>query len=487
MNWKFWKKKKVEPKVKKARANNADALDLTDGFGTDEIRKLYIEQNAIQRTAPKAKVVDGVAMDGCEGASAQYQANFDSANPHLLSYFIASSSFIGYYAMAIIAQHWLVSKGCAMKANDAVKKGWDIGVNDGNDLDAKQIKLIEALDKKYRLRYNMIEGVKFRNIFGIRHLLFKNTDPDFDYEKPFNPDSFKNGKYAGISQIDPYWLTPVFDNNDLMDPTSIGYYDPTYWLVNGKKIHRSHFVILLGDEVSDYLKPTYRYGGVSLAQKVYERVYASERTANEAPQLAMTKRLQVRKTDLKKAQANKKEFVNNLKTANEFRDNYGVMVIGKDEDITQLETSLADLDDVIMTQFQLVCAEFDVPAIKMLNTTPKGFSGGSEENDIYLESVEELQGNDMNEIAQAHYARLIPSELSKALSINDLEIELNWRPLKIQSESEMSTARSNNANADAALFNTGAIDNIDIRQKLINDKNSGYSGMSMPDEIIESD
>lgn len=118
---------------------------------------------------------------------------------------------------------------------------------------------------------------------------------------------------------------------------------------------------------------------------------------------------------------------------------------------------------------------------------PKGFAGGGEENDAYLEDVEELQGNDMNEIAQAHYARLIPSELSKALNINSLEIDLTWRPLKIQSETEISTIRSNNANADAALFNTGAIDNIDIRQKLINDKNSGYSGMKMPDEIIEED
>lgn len=489
MNWKFWQKKKAEvkPVIKKSEFST-DALDCIDeGVDMNQARTDYIEANAIQRTAPKGKVVKGAAMDGCEGSSAQYQANFDTANPHLLSYFIASSSFIGYYACAIIAQHWLVSKGCEMKAKDAVKKGWDISVNDGTELDAKQIKVIEALDKKYRLKYNMSEGVKFKNIFGIRHLLFKNTDPNFDYEKPFNPDSFKDGKYAGISQIDPYWVTPVFDNVDLTDPTSIGFYDPTFWQVNGKKYHKSHFVILLGDEVSDYLKPTYRYGGVSLAQKVYERVYASERTANEAPQLAMTKRLQVRKTDLAKAQANKAKFVKNLQTANDYRDNYGVTVVGKDEDIVQLETSLADLDDVIMTQFQLVCAVFDVPAIKMLNTTPKGFSGGSEENDIYLESVEELQGNDMNEIAQAHYARLIPSSLSKALNINDLEIELNWRPLKIQSESELSTVRSNNANADAALFNTGAIDNIDIRQKLINDKNSGYSGMKMPDEIVEAD
>jgi len=197
MKW-FWQKERVATKpVAKARSNNADALDLTDGFSTDELRKTYIEENATQREAPKAKVLVGVAMDGCDGASAQYQANFDHANPHLLSYFIASSSFIGYHAMAIIAQHWLVSKGCEMKAKDAVKKGWDIGVNDGNDLDPKQIKIIEKLDKKYRLKYNMIEGVKFKNIFGIRHLLFKSTEVNFDYEKPFNADSFKNGKYAG--------------------------------------------------------------------------------------------------------------------------------------------------------------------------------------------------------------------------------------------------------------------------------------------------
>lgn len=488
MNWKFWQKKKVEvkPVIKKSEFST-DALDCIDGADMTQARTDYIAENAIQRTAPKVKVVEGAAMDGCEGSSAQYQANFDSANPHLLSYFIASSSFIGYYACAIIAQHWLVSKGCEMKAKDAVKKGWDISINDGTELDAKQIKIIEALDKKYRLKYNMSEGVKFKNIFGIRHLLFKNIDPNFDYEKPFNPDSFKDGKYAGISQIDPYWVTPVFDNVDLTDPTSIGFYDPTFWQVNGKKYHKSHFVILLGDEVSDYLKPTYRYGGISLAQKVYERVYAAERTANEAPQLAMTKRLQVRKTDLAKAQANKDKFVKNLQTANDYRDNYGVTVVGKDEDIVQLETSLADLDDVIMTQYQLVCSEFGIPATKLLGTSPKGFSSGDTDNDIYLEDVEELQGNDMNEIAQAHYARLIPSSLSKALNIKDLEIELTWRPLKIQSESEISTARSNNANADAALFNTGAIDNIDIRQKLINDKNSGYSGLKMPDEIIEAD
>ena len=199
----------------------------------------------------------------------------------------------------------------------------------------------------------------------------------------------------------------------------------------------------------------------------------------------MTKRLQVRKTDLAKAQANKAKFVASLQTANEFRDNYGVTVVGKDEEINQLETSLADLDDVIMTQYQLVCSIIGAPSTKILGVSPKGFSTGESDSDNYIEDVEELQGNDMTEIAEAHYARLIPSTLAKELGVSDLEIDINWRPIKVMSEKEIADTNFSKSQADMAAFNTGAIDNIDIRQRLVNDKQSGYSGLKMPTEIIE--
>ncbi len=466
---------------------STDSLSFLDGINKELVkaRGEYIKNNVIQCKAPAPDTPDGAAMDSC--ASAQYQTDFNHVNQHLLAYYVASSSFIGYYACAVIAQHWLVSKGCKMKARDAVKKWYDVSISDGTELDSKQIKLIEKLDKKYKLKHNMVESCGFREVFGVRHILFKHTDPNFDYEQPFNPDSFKDGKYAGISQIDPYWITPVLENNDLTDPTAIGFYEPTYWEISGKKYHKSHFVVLLGDEPADYLKPTYRYGGIPTVQKVYERVYAAERTANEAPQLAMTKRTQVRKTDLAKVQANKSKFVQNLQTANEFKDNYGVTVIGKEEEMNQLDTTLSDLDDVIMSQYQLVCSEFGVPATKMLGTSPKGFSTGETDNDIYIEDVEELQGNDMTDIAMAHYKRLIPSELLKAIGVKDLEIELEWRPIKVMSEKEKAEVNFNKAQTDGILFDRGAIDNIDIRQRLVNDKNSGHSGMSMPEEIEEPD
>lgn len=485
------KKPEVKQEEKKESAHDGFSTNLFDGSAQDDdgktseqVKREYIQANAIQRTAPSPTGEDGVAMDSCDASSAQYQANYEQANPHLLAYYIASSSFIGYYACAIIAQHWLVSKGCELKARDAVKKWYDITVDDETELSPKQIKFISKQDSKFKLKHNMVQAVKFRNVFGIRHILFKNTDPNFDYEKPFNPDSFKNGKYAGISQIDPYWITPEFENQDLTDPSAIGFYEPTYWLLNGKRYHKSHFVILQGDEVSDYLKPTYRYGGVPLTQKVYERVYASERTANEAPQLVMTKRLNVRKVDLAKAQANRSQFIKNLNMSNEMRDNFGTQVVGLEEDLNQLETTLADLDNVIMTQYQLVCSEFGIPATKLLGVSPKGFSSGEGESDNYIEDVQELQGNDMEAIARAHYERLIPSVLLNKFKIKSLELDIEWRPIKVISDTEKASIRASNATADKALFEVGAIDNFDIRERLIKEKDTGYTGIAMP-EVVE--
>ena len=73
----------------------------------------------------------------------------------------------------------------------------------------------------------------------------------------------------------------------------------------------SHFVILRGPEVSDILKPSYLYGGLPLTQLILERVYGAERTANEAPMLALTKRLVVRyMEDLREHQQQSQQALN---------------------------------------------------------------------------------------------------------------------------------------------------------------------------------
>jgi hypothetical protein len=452
------------------------------GLGLDQLRTSYIESNVTQVRAPEAKAAPGTAMDSsCAGLD--YKGAFTFVNRQVLSYFVASSSFIGYYAMAVVAQNKIVQMGCSSAAKDAMRNGYTLVTEDGDELKRKEKREIAKLDKKYKLSQNIIEAETFNNIFGIRHVLFKHTDPDFDYEKPFNADAFKDGKYAGISQIDPYWITPELADNDITDPTSMGYYEPTFWVINSKRYHKSHLVVLSGDPVADYLKPTYRYGGISKAQQVYERVYAGERTANEIPQLVMTKRMNVRKTDLSKAQANKSKFIETLNAASEFRDNYGTQVIGKDEESTQLETSLADLDNSMWANYHLVAAIFQRPVSKLFGTGHGGMGTGETDEDYDIAMLETLQSGNLEDVAYAHYERLMMSSFNK-----EMELDIVWNPLKVLSAKEQADINFIKAQTATSLFNVGAIGEVDERERLSADKLSGYSGIEvMTEDPLDDD
>lgn len=447
------------------------------GLGLDEKRTAYLEKNVIQVKAPVAKNAPGAAMDSsCAGIN--YSGEFTFVNRQVLSYFVASASFIGYYAMAVVAQNKIVQMGCSSAAKDAMRNGYKLVREDGEDLPRKEQRQIARLDKKYKLSQNIIEAETFNNVFGIRHVLFKHKDPDFDYSEPFNADAFKGGKYAGISQIDPYWITPVLEDSDITDPTAIDYYQPTFWMINGKRYHKSHLVVLSGDPVADYLKPTYRYGGISKAQQVYERVYAGERTANEIPQLVMTKRMNVRKTDLAKAQANKAKFIETLNAASEFRDNYGTQVIGKDEESTQLETSLADLDTSMWANYHLVAAIFQRPVSKLFGTGHGGMGTGDVDEDYDIAMLETLQSGNLEDVAYAHYERLMMSGFSK-----EMDLDIVWNPLKVMSAKEQAEINFLKSQTAMNLFNVGAIGEVDERERLSKDKLSGYSGV----EILTQD
>lgn len=397
----------------------------------------------------------------------------------------ASQGFIGYQSCAMIAQHWLVDKACTIPAREAIRKGWEITINDGSEIDAKVIDKMRDLDVKFHLNKNLVEFEKMGRVFGIRIAMFKvlSTDPKY-YEYPYNPDGIQPNSYQGISQIDPYWCTPILDSASVSDPSAINFYDPTYWYIGGKKIHHSHLIIMRTTEVSDILKPTYLYGGIPLTQRIYERVYAAERTANEAPQLAMTKRTNIYKTDAAAALANQAKVEAKLKQQAYYRDNYAVTLIDKEkDDVVQLDTALGDLDTTIMTQYQLVASVANVPATKLLGTTPKGFnSSGEYEEASYREELENIQAVDLLPLIERHYEIMIRSHIAPK---EPFSVRVQFNPLDSLTEMELADINLKKAQTDQAYQAAGAIDGADIRERLISDPKSGYNGISNEYEIDE--
>ena len=486
--------------IEAEEVNEADLEKEKEGeFSTDltRYRRMkvaalndWIANNIFQKTAADIRPIglDGVAMDSAVAMDSDIKSAFTlSANnlpPILFSWYV-QQAFIGYQACAIIAQNALVNKACTKPAQKALKKGYDITVNDGSEVDADIINLIRRTDKRFKIKKNLVEFERMNRVFGIRIALFKvsSSDPDY-YLKPFNLDGITPGSYKGIAQVDPYWITPELDEQATADPSAIDFYEPTWWRVNGKRYHRSHLIITRYAEVPDILKPSYIYGGLPLPQLIYERIYSAERTANEAPMLALTKRVNIVKTNTEKALANQKAFEERMAAFNELRDNHGIFAIDKEEDYQQTDTALGDLDDVIMTQYQLVAALAGMPATELIETSPKGFNATGEfEKESWYDTLETIQEDSYTPLLERHYQILIRSEIAPKHEIEAFGFDICWKPLDSPTAKELAEINEINSRTDQQLQNAGAIDSFEVRERIIADPNSGYNGLQPFEEM----
>lgn len=454
-----------------------------------DIDKMTVLSKSLQKTIADYSI-DKQAADSAV-AIAQDSSNkmtmhgLQAGIPDIQLMWYASQGFIGYQACAILAQNWLIDKACSAPAEDAIRNGYTVTINNGDSVDPRIIDEFKLKDKQYKVKENLVEFVHFCRVFGIRHMLFvvNSADPDY-YEKPFNPDGVTPGSYKGMSQIDPYWITPEFDAGSASDPVSQNFYEPTYWRISGKRYHKSHFVIIRNREVADVLKPSYIYGGIPLTQMIYERVYAAERCANESPQLLLSKRTTAIHTDIKEALANQIAFDARMELWQQYRDNFAVKLLGLKETMEQIDTSLTDLDETIMTQYQLVSAIAKVPSTKLLGTTPKGFNAtGEYDEDNYHEELESIQSKFMEPVLERHHMLVMRSHMVRKFKMSPLNTNIKWEPLDIPSAKEQAEINQSKAATGRLLVESGAIDGIDERNRIANDQYSGYT--NIPEIDIE--
>lgn len=412
--------------------------------------------------------------------------------PQAQLFWYAAHGFIGYQICSMVAQHWMVDKICTTPARDAMRHGYELATEDGEKVNPKVLAFIRKKDKEFGIKQNAVEFARFNRIFGIRLALFLvDTKDESYYLLPFDPEKVKPGSYRGMAQIDPYWITPELDFEAAANPASVNFYEPTWWRVNGQRIHRTHFVLIRNGKVSDVLKPSYYYGGVSIPQKIAERVYAAERTANEAPQLALTKRVTFFKVDITQALANLNEFLQKINFFNQMRDNYGTKIGGLDEEYEQFDTSLADFNEVMMGQYTVACAAGDCPTTKIMGTSPKGGLGseGDYDADSYHQFLESMQEHDMQPLIERHHLMLMHSEVHskfKGLPM-DWQPAIHWNPVDAPDAKKQAEINEFKSRTGNNLVNSGAIDGVDERTRLDNDKTSGYNGLADREPEIADD
>lgn len=466
--------------------------DIAENCKTPKFNLKEEASKVIQRTISDFKGyrraqngnIESFTMDADECAYAMKPFSPDLRYEILEKY---RTNFIGYQNCAILRQNPIVDKCCTMPARDAMSSGYKVLYAD----DGKKAKIgelesfVDRSQEEYQIQDVCIRAEINSKQFGWA-LIVPTFNIEVDMENEFDVESIPRGSYTGMTVIDPYWITYDFDQASLTDPTSKFFYQPTWYSFPAgtkyKRIHRSWCIKLINSPVADFLKPTYFFGGVSLAQQIYEAVYAYEKALNEAMLLLLTKRSYVADAEMSNYMANPQEVNAILEATSEIHSNYGIWVKQIGSEVKQMDTALTGLEEVINACAQRICAIANIRSEKLFNMSIKGLnSSGTFELSDYKQYLKRIQKDDYLPIISRHNILMSKSEKGK---VKKMITEFN----PIDTPDELTKAKIREIDARTASMRLGGkITNIkEERVHLITDPNGGFSTLDPnPPEISE--
>lgn len=472
MTWndlkKVWKKLNTPETNQEARDPLADLANSLQ-MNLSPIERESLLRMSLQKEPPVTFAQDAMETDGINNM----KSNGTEYAPDIIFTHFAKQGFIGFAACAILKQNWIINNACNIPGQDAIRPGYELSVKEENQLSTEEIDDFKSISlKKYQILEICARAVEKKKVFGSA-LVVPLFNCDYDYSVPYNPESIKPNSYKGMVVVEPFWLQFEFNQDALQNPLSPYFYNPTWFkLSNGIRIHSSHCIFLKNTVVPDILKPTYYYGGIPLTQMIYQRVYAAERVANEAPMLALSKRLLVADLNISSFLKNSQEIKDKCAALSYMRDNFGVAVKRTGDNIQQIDTNLSDFDALIMTQYQLVAAIAQMPATKLLKAQPTGLNAtGEYDFKDYVQSLQTIQDNDMKPIIDRH------NELLSISMGKKIDFTTTFNPIDVPSKSDLAQINSLKAQTLSALVQSGILAQEEARESLRSDEDTDFNSL----------
>lgn len=376
---------------------------------------------------------------------------------------------LNYSECAFLATDSIINNAISKYSNEILRRGGKIILDiENKDEQARIEKMLN--DRLVELQFWDIlkEAIETSLIYG-GALIFIDTFKADDLSEPLylKKEILSQNKLRGFRVIPPYLVGA--SEVETSNPLSYDYMKPSKWFVSGNSglIDESRILTLTIFNAPLLLKPLYNFLGISLAQFMKNYVASADIARQSLSDIFLRFKTDAIKSDLIKINLN--EAKARAESINRQRNNLGILLMTKDEELIQTITPLTGLDKLIAQFQENIAVSARMPAVKLLGLTPSGFNAtGDFDLASYYDEIMSLQN------------AIIKPFIEKVLKILALELDLDLIPTYefniIERASEIDKITAKNAEADFVskaiqdgiltseqafnhLKNAGAIDN----------------------------
>ena len=383
---------------------------------------------------------------------------------------------------------WLVGQVVDTIAEDMTREGVTIN----SKLPPEDVKLIQSTFTDLNIWHELANTIKWARLYGgaIAVILTEGAD----YEKPLNINAIGKGRFKGLVVFDRWMLDPSF--GDLVTEIGPSMGKPKYYRIlpgmpalSGQRVHYSRVIRFDGIELPYYQRLTENLWGLSVVERMYDRLVAFDSATQGASQLLhkahlRTIRVKGFREALALGGATESAVVKQFNYIRLLQTLEGMTVLDGDDQFEIHPYSFGGISDVLMRFGEQISGATGIPLVRLFGQSPAGLSS-SGESDLrnYYDHINKLQESQMRAALVKLFDVVGRSVLGKSLP-KGFEFEFNslWQ----LSDTEKGQIAATDATTIASAYGAGLITKkIGMKELLQSSRVSGRF-TNITEEDIES-
>lgn len=383
---------------------------------------------------------------------------------------------------------WLVGQVVDTIAEDMTREGVTIN----SKLPPEDVKLIQSTFTDLNIWHELANTIKWARLYGgaIAVILTEGAD----YEKPLNINAIGKGRFKGLVVFDRWMLDPSF--GDLVTEIGPSMGKPKYYRIlpgmpalSGQRVHYSRVIRFDGIELPYYQRLAENLWGLSVVERMYDRLVAFDSATQGASQLlhkAHLRTIQVKgfREALALGGATESAVVKQFNYIRLLQTLEGLTVLDGDDNFQVHPYSFSGISDVLMQFGEQISGATGIPLVRLFGQSPAGLSSTGE-SDLrnYYDHINKLQESQMRAALVKLFDVVGRSVLGKSLP-KGFEFEFNslWQ----LSDTEKGQIAATDATTIASAYGAGLITKkIGMKELLQSSRVSGRF-TNITEEDIES-
>lgn len=381
---------------------------------------------------------------------------------------------------------WVVGAVVDTIAEDMTRAGTEII----SSFDPKQITTINQAFERLRIWHELCNTIKWSRLFGGGLAVFL-----IDGQKPETPlkiESIGKGQFKGLLVMDRWLVDPTL--GDVITELCPDMGMPKYYKVVGDaaaipnmKIHYSRIIRFDGIELPFYQKKAENLWGISVVERMHDRLIAFDSVTQGAAQLVFKAHLRgVGVKGLREAlsMGGKAEetVIKQFEYIRLMQSNEGLTLLDSEDEFWTQQYTFAGLADMILQFGEQISGATGIPLVRLFGQSPTGMnSTGESDLRNYYDNINKLQNNQIRVPLEKLYKIICASELGMPLP-DDFVFNFNslWQ---LQDKEKVDLAKNVGDSVNQS-YNSGIIGRKTALQEL--KQSSRITGIysNITDEII---